>query len=171
MQQLFLIGYMGSGKSTLGKALAAYYSKPFIDLDAWIEQKEGCSLSEIFSTKGEVYFRTKEHEYLQKIINSQSPKIISLGGGTPCYHNNMELLLSASNTQIIYLSATAKFLSKRLYKEKNKRPLISHIESENSMQKFIGKHLFERLSYYQKANLILEVENKTIEALVQSIVS
>ena len=83
----------------------------------------------------------------------------------------MELLLSANNTQIIYLSATVKFLSKRLYKEKNKRPLISHIESESSMQEFIGKHLFERLSYYQKANLILEVENKTIETLVQSIVS
>ena len=93
---------MGSGKSTLGKALAAYYAKPFIDLDAWIEQKEGCSLSEIFSTKGEVYFRTKEHEYLQKIINSQSPKIISLGGGTPA----ITTIWNYSYLQVIPKSST-----------------------------------------------------------------
>ena len=171
MQQLFLVGYMGSGKSTLGKALAQNLSCTFIDLDTWIENREGISVAQLFEEKGELYFRKQEHYHLKELLQDTAPKVVALGGGTPCYHNNMELLQNAANVKTIYLNASASFLAKRLLPEKEKRPLIQHLNSESALMEFVGKHLFERLSFYQKANQSLMVEGKTVGDLVSAVTS
>ena len=171
MQQLFLVGYMGSGKSTLGKALAQNRNCTFIDLDAWIENQEGVSVAQLFEEKGELYFRKQEHYYLKKLLEDLTPKVVALGGGTPCYHNNMELLQNAANVKTIYLNASVSFLAKRLLPEKEQRPLIQHLNSESALMEFIGKHLFERLPFYQKANQSLMIEGKTVVELVNAVTS
>jgi shikimate kinase len=171
MQQLFLVGYMGSGKSTLGKVLAQNLNCPFIDLDAWIEDQEGVSVAQLFKEKGELYFRKQEHHHLKKLLEDPAPKVVALGGGTPCYYNNMELLQKASNVKTVYLNASVSFLAKRLLPEKQQRPLIQHLDSESALREFIGKHLFERLPFYQKASQSLMIEGKTVADLVSAVTS
>ena len=87
-----LMGYMGSGKSTIGKELATLLKYNFLDLDDYISEKENATISDIFKDKGEIYFRKKETEYLKEIINSYNDIVLALGGGTPCYGNNLKIL-------------------------------------------------------------------------------
>src|SRR5690606_31864596 len=100
--KIVLVGYMGSGKTTIGKKLSKIINYEFIDLDAFIEEKENLTINEIFKTKGEIYFRKIEHLYFIDIINQSSNFILSLGGGTPCYANN-HLKLKRSDITSIYL--------------------------------------------------------------------
>ena len=103
---------MGSGKSTLGKALAAAKNVPFVDLDVYIATAEKMSVQDIFATKGEIYFRKKETFYLQEILQREGDCILSLGGGTPCFGNNMELIKAEGNVSS-YLKYLPKSLAKR----------------------------------------------------------
>ncbi|MBJ6368837.1 shikimate kinase [Snuella sedimenti] len=165
-----LIGYMASGKSTLGKELAVKLDYDFIDLDDYIEVKENTSVSNIFKTKGEIYFRTIETKYLKTLIESKSNLILSLGGGTPCYGNNMNVLLNAPYVKSIYLKASIPTLVARLKNEKRKRPLIAHLETDEQLTEFIGKHLFERTQFYTQAQLTLLTDNKDSTTIVNEIV-
>ena len=167
---IFLIGYMASGKTTVGTALAKKLNFRFIDLDHYIENKEDMMVSEIFSLKGEIYFRKLESKYLEELINSDIKTVISLGGGTPCYGNNLQLILDADNTLSIYLKASLNELTKRLLKDKDKRPLIAHLNSEPELLEFVGKHLFERSNYYNQANKTVIVDKKSIEDVVEEII-
>ena len=88
--KIVLLGYMASGKSTIGKQLSKKLSVQFLDLDDYISEKEQMSISEIFDKKGEVYFRLIEHKYLKAVLEKEEDFILSLGGGTPCYANNMK---------------------------------------------------------------------------------
>lgn len=151
----FLLGYMGSGKSTIGKQLSKTLSCKFIDLDVYIEEKENCSISEIFKNKGEIYFRKIENKYLKEVVNETTPSIIALGGGTPCYGNNMEIIKSSKFAKSIYLRVSIPFLVERLFVEKAKRPLITHIETKKELTEFIGKHLFERTAYYSECDITI----------------
>ena len=164
--KIVLLGYMASGKSAIGKLLSLKLNLPFIDLDNYIETCEGISISAIFSTKGEIYFRKKESEYLQELINLKNDCIISLGGGTPCYGNNMDII--TNNSKSIYLSATINTIFERLKSETSQRPLVATIGKEN-LKEYIAKHLFERSPYYSKAEEIISVDNKTIEQIVKEI--
>jgi shikimate kinase len=168
---IFLLGYMASGKTTVGKALADKIGFCFMDLDNYIEDKEAMSISAIFATKGEIYFRKLETRYLKELIGTKEKSVISLGGGTPCYGNNMQLLLNSQNATTIYLKASLKELVKRLMKDKDKRPLIAHIESEDALLEFVGKHLFERSTYYNLASKSIHIDNKTAQEVVEEIVS
>ena len=89
---LVLMGYMGSGKSTIGKKLSEVLMYNFIDLDDYITKRESLSIQDIFETKGEIYFRKKETEYLMEVLWEESNIILSLGGGTPCYGNNLKII-------------------------------------------------------------------------------
>jgi shikimate kinase len=140
--KIVLIGYMSSGKSTIGKHLADKLFLPFIDLDIYIEKKEKKSVSDIFKNKGEIYFRLIEHKYLKEILISDQKVVLSLGGGTPCYADNMNLINTA-NTISFYLQTSIKVLVDRLTKEKDDRPLIASLE-DNKISEFVAKHLFER---------------------------
>ncbi|MGJ5641225.1 shikimate kinase [Formosa sp. S-31] len=170
---IILLGYMGSGKSTLGRKLAESLNIPFIDLDDYIEEKEGLSISELFAQKGEIYFRKKEHEHLKAILENQSDVVLALGGGTPCYANNMELIKTYPKTKSVYFKASIGELVKRLKHERAKRPILSRFESEDDLTEFIGKHLFERVPFYSQADVTLEVSNTTelaiLDALMQAL--
>jgi len=164
---IVLIGYMASGKSTIGRILANKLDYDFIDLDNYIEKKEGQSIVDIFKTKGEIYFRKKEALHLSKIIAVENNFILSLGGGTPCYGNNMNILLDNTNVTSIYLKASIGALIERLENEKSKRPLISHLKTQDELGEFIGKHLFERTQFYSRANFTVVTDNKTQDEIIE----
>lgn len=164
---IVLLGYMGSGKSTIGKLLSSQTGQPFLDLDEYICQKEKRSISEIFAQKGEIYFRKKEHEYLKEVLENKQDMILSLGGGTPCYGNNMELILQY-DTLSVYLKASIQTLTERLLKHKNSRPLIASLEDEQ-VPEFIAKHLFERRFFYEQASQTIVIDHKSAMEIAAAI--
>lgn len=164
--KIVLMGYMASGKSAVGKLLAKGLDFQFVDLDEFIEEKESSTISEIFELKGEIYFRKKEGEYLQELLNSNEKKIISLGGGTPCYGNNIEII--ENNSISFYLKASIYTIYERLIGETAKRPLVATIGKGN-LKEFIAKHLFERDVYYDRANYKISVNDKTIVQIANEI--
>jgi shikimate kinase len=160
--KISLLGYMGSGKSTVARILGAKMNLPALDLDEYITEKEGLSIPEIFASKGEVYFRKMEHFYLGELLNSDDSFVLALGGGTPCYSNNMDMLLEKSRS--IYLKASVNKLFERLVTERRSRPMISTLNDEQ-LTEFIAKHLFERRNFYEQADTIITIEDKTPEAI------
>lgn len=167
---IVLMGYMGSGKSLIGLHLSNNLDYNFVDLDNYIELEEEKSISEIFKTKGEIYFRKKESEYLKKIISEKNNLVLSLGGGTPCYANNLELVLNSDEVNTFYLKTSIPELVKRLWLEKSKRPVISHLKSDDEFTEFIGKHLFERSPYYSQANYVVDTDKKSKDKIVEEII-
>ena len=165
-----LIGYMASGKSTLGGILAKKLSYEFIDLDDYIEKNEKSTISNIFKLKGEIHFRKLETHYLNELLNSKSNLVLSLGGGTPCYSNNMDLVLNAKNVKSFYLKTSIPTLIARLKNEKSKRPLVAHIKTDEMLVEFIGKHLFERSQFYNLANVTLATDKKSAKDIIEELV-
>ncbi|GGE07159.1 shikimate kinase [Psychroflexus salis] len=166
-----LLGYMSSGKSSVGKLLAKQMQYDFIDLDHYISENEGMPISEIFNLKGELYFRKKEKEYLEKILRSSTTTnlVLSLGGGTPCYYNNMRLILEQTGINSVYLKVNIETLLQRLWKEKEHRPLIAHYKDKEGLEEFIRKHLFERQFYYLKAQHVIDVSKLSFNQIVENI--
>ena len=168
--KIVLCGYMGSGKSQVGRLLASKLGLVFFDLDDQIEINQQKSIKKIFSEKGEIFFRKKENEVLKELLNAPENFILSLGGGTPCYADNLEILKNNKEVRLIYLKVELNKLTKRLFNEKEKRPLISGQESRESLNDFIRKHLFERQYYYLQSDIILDVSELSIEETVNSLV-
>jgi len=163
MATIFLTGYMGSGKSTTGKKLAARLQVDFIDLDKLIEAETGLSINRIFAEKGESEFRALEHNALQKIINDNKDVVVACGGGTPCYYGNMELM--NKNGITIYLKMSAESLVSRLIHAKDKRPLLEN-KNEEELKAFITAHLEKREDIYHEAQYIVKGKNLDLEELV-----
>lgn len=168
--KIVLIGYMGSGKTEVGKQLSATLKLPFYDLDTFIEKREGMPISKIFSKKGEIYFRKLETQYLREFLEKKESIVFSLGGGTPCFGDNIVLLNSNPDVLSVFLNANFQTLSERLFSEKEKRPLIAHINSQESLENFIKKHLFERSYYYSQAKYTVKTEGMTFQEVVEKIV-
>lgn len=164
-----LIGYMGAGKSTIGRHLAKILEYTFIDLDDYIEEKEGQTVKEIFENKGEIYFRKAETKWLSEITTHQDNIVLAVGGGTPCYGNNIEMM-NMDNVVSIYLKLPPGYLANRLFNERSGRPLISHLNTIEALTEFVGIHLFERQSYYHKAKLTIAAEHKTVADLAREII-
>lgn len=162
-----LVGYMGSGKSHISKILSEKLNFKLIDLDKEISRRNKLTIPEIFEKKGEIYFRKLERETLEEILASQENVILSLGGGTPVYYNNMEII--NHNSKSVFLRASVGTLSERLLKQKEKRPLISNISDED-LPEFIAKHLFERNEFYNKAQASVITDNKAPEDIVGEII-
>ena len=152
MTRVFLVGYMGVGKTTIGKLLSAELGVEFIDLDKYIENRYRKSIPQLFDMKGEDGFRIIEREMLLEIATFQNV-LISTGGGTPCFFDNMELMNRQGIT--IYVKASEDELSARLLASKNVRPLIRN-KSPEELKEFISQHLAERDVYYSKAKIIYE---------------
>ena len=167
--KIILLGYMGSGKSTIGKALANELNLSFIDLDHTMEKQMGMTISDFFEASGELKFRRLENEVLGNVLAENDRMILSTGGGTPCYGNNLQLMKSAPNAKVFYLKASIKTLTERLLLEKDTRPLIQSIGDEN-LPEFIGKHLFERSNFYLQADHVLDIDQKSVETIVKEIV-
>ena len=162
---------MGSGKTSVGNALTEILPHNFIDLDSAIENNCKLSVSEIFKTKGEIFFRKTEAEVLNTIINGPEPIVLATGGGTPCYGTVMTELINNKNCRTIYLKATLETLTERLWEEREKRPLISHIESKVGLNDFIRKHLFERGYYYNQAKTKIDTDALSPKEIAQKIVA
>lgn len=151
-QQFFLIGYMGSGKTTVGKQLARQLNLQFIDMDSFIENRYRKSISAIFEEKGEAGFREIERKALQEIIDFENI-VISTGGGLPCFFDNMDVMNQSGIT--IYLKASVEELAERLRTGKQKRPLIKDKNPEE-LKDFITLNLEKREEFYNQATFIFE---------------
>lgn len=158
MKKIILVGYMGSGKTTVGRKLNRNLNIDFIDLDEFIEQKEGLKISDIFNQKGEIYFRKQESIWFNHLLNEDKSLIISLGGGTPCYANN-HLRLQDDNVLSFYLKASIDTLVNRL-KQESDRPLLENIDDLNS---FVAQHIFERSYFYNFSKYKIDVNNKDVD--------
>lgn len=168
-KNIILIGYMGCGKSSVGKQLAKSYQMDYIDLDDYIEKKEGNTIKSIFENKGEVYFRKIEAIHLQDCLSSLRNTVLSLGGGTPCFGINMKTIINAKNATSVYLQTSIGELSKRLFTEKDKRPLIAHTTTVDELTEFIAKHVFERSQYYLQSELKVSTDSKSVDEIVDEI--
>ena len=166
--KIILLGYMGSGKTTIGIQLAKKLFLNFTDLDEFIEEKEQKSIKEIFEQKGEIYFRKIEHKYLKQFIKENESYVLSLGGGTPCYAGNLDLILHDKNNLSFYLRGSISTLFKRLTENKFKRPLINDL-SDNQLTEYIAKHLFERSVFYDKATYKISIDDKEVQEIVTEI--
>ena len=166
--KIILLGYMGSGKSTVAKKLARALNLPFIDLDDFIVENEKKSIKEIFESKGEIYFRLQESKYLKILLDDPMDAVLALGGGTPCYANNMENVKKEAES--IYLKGSIANICQRLRSEKQQRPLIASLNDEQ-LTEFVAKHLFERRDFYEQATKTVSIENKSPDELVQELMS
>jgi len=151
--KIFLVGYMGSGKSTLGKQLANRLQFKFVDLDKTIEEKEGHELFDIFNKQGEAYFRGLEKKYLHETTALLEDAVIAVGGGTPCFYDNMSFMNKEGVT--VYLKMDASSLAYRIFNGKGKRPLVDG-KSEADLKVFVKDHLAEREDMYNDASIIVE---------------
>ena len=153
MKRVILIGYMGSGKTTVGKALSKETGMMFYDLDWYIESRMRKSVSQIFAEKGEEGFRKIEYNMLHEVAEFEDV-IISCGGGTPCFFDNMDYLNQQGD--VVYLKASPETLYKHLLMAKVERPLLKGKSTEELIA-YITEHLKEREPFYEKARHILDV--------------
>jgi shikimate kinase len=151
-RKIYLLGFMGSGKTTAGKKLAALMGWSFIDIDNSIEESTGKKIADIFSENGEEYFRKLESEAIRK-FSEKDKVVISTGGGAPCYHNNLDYMLQSGCT--IYLKLTPAQLKSRLIGGTRERPLIKNLK-EKDLLNFIEEKLQLRESYYNRADIITD---------------
>lgn len=154
MTHIFLIGFMGAGKSRLGHLLAARLGCPFIDLDHRLEAAEGRSIREIFASAGEAGFRAAERDCLHS-LQHEMPAVVATGGGTPCFFDNIYWMNAQGRT--IYLRVSPAVLSARLLHEREQRPLLRGIEAAD-LPAFIEKKLCEREQWYSQAQHIIEAD-------------
>jgi shikimate kinase len=148
--RIFLLGFMGSGKSFSGKRLAEKNGMSFIDLDDYIEAKEGRTIREIFKKEGEAYFRKIEKECLHE-MGEREMIVISTGGGTPCFFDNMNWMNESGVT--VFLETSVEVLSNRLFDEMQKRPLLKGF-SKRELKNFIEKKLAERNAFYHQTQIL-----------------
>lgn len=161
--RLFLIGLPGAGKTTLGRALATLYELPFLDLDEEIVRQEQRSIPEIFGTDGEVYFRQREAAVLREVVHRYPQLVLATGGGTPCLHHNLEVLLQEGLT--LYLHVPVEELVRRLLSEIAARPLLSHLPDATALQQQLSETLSRREQFYERAPLRCTGSGCTLEAV------
>ncbi|AZI66438.1 shikimate kinase [Kaistella daneshvariae] len=161
-----LIGYMGCGKSHISKLLSDKLNLKLIDLDKEIITRQNMPIAEIFAKKGEIFFRKQERAILGEVLNTETDCILSVGGGTPAYYDNISLINEKSTS--IYLRTSVKTLTERLLKQKQKRPLIANVPDEQ-LPEFIGQHLFERQQFYNQAKHTVITDHKTPEEICREI--
>ena len=155
VRRIFLIGFMGSGKSYTGQKLARLLDLPFIDLDEYIEQQAGQSISRLFETEGEHAFRKRERDALQEMKHYKAA-VIACGGGTPCFGNNMSWM--NQNGLTVYLKAPVELLLRRLERETAHRPLLEGLDREE-LRQFIRQRLRQRAPYYEQASVVFEQQS------------
>jgi shikimate kinase len=165
IRRVYVIGFMGSGKSTACRKIASALGWQFIDLDREIELKEGKSVNDIFSSSGEAYFRDLEEKTLFN-LNTSSHSIISTGGGTPCYRDNMDFMIRTG--LVVYIRMTPSQLRSRLEGDSASRPLIKDLKGTELLQYISGK-LAEREKYYLRAAIKVDGLDLDIKALCDQI--
>ena len=161
MKPIFLIGYMGAGKTAVGRALARRYGLEHIDLDWRIEQRFREKISDMFVTIGEEGFRSRERNMLQEVM-AMEDVVVSVGGGTPCFFDNMEQMNAAGQT--IYLQCSVEVLVERIMRSQSKRPIVAN-KTEEELKAFVAKHLAEREAFYMQAQEVWNGEELDLNRL------
>jgi shikimate kinase len=164
---IYIMGFMGSGKTTAGKKLASLLGWSFIDLDKRIEEYAGKTIPEIFSQSGEDYFRIIETQLLRN-LKMCTKTVISTGGGTPCYIDNMDYMIETGLT--IYLKLTPAELKGRLSHSKGKRPLIKDLD-QNELTSFIKEKLAVREKWYERSEITMDGIDFDINLLISHVKS
>jgi shikimate kinase len=162
---IYLIGFMGSGKSTLGRVLARMLDYSFIDLDHYIEQQERTTIPEIFAQKGEEAFRELERLAIHETAN-KGQTVVATGGGAPCFFDNMAFMNQHGIT--VYLHITPENLTRRLASAKTHRPLLAD-KTDAELYAFIQNKLAERKPYYQKAAIVADTDTLSPEETAHKI--
>lgn len=150
---LFLTGFSGCGKSTAGRRLAERLGYSFVDLDAAIVAREGRSINEIFTQSGEEEFRRLESAELENIIASTENTIVATGGGTPCFRDNMELMLAAGT--VVYFRMSPENLALRLQHGRERRPKLAAI-NDAELTEYIAQSLAGREPYYMRSGVVID---------------
>lgn len=163
MTRIILVGFMGAGKSKLGKKLARKLDVPFFDTDALIEQREKVTIGQLFKSKGEPYFREMEKQVIQEMA-SEDDFVLSVGGGLPCFGDLMNELNDLGTT--IYLKHSSGILHQRLNNNKQNRPLILNL-SDEELRAYIEHKLNEREVVYMKSKLILNTGEQSIDEIIR----
>jgi len=148
---VFLTGFMGSGKTTVGKKLATRLGYTFIDMDQFIEQTHNQTITEIFTQQGESAFREMEHQAL-KVLSEKENSVIATGGGAPCYFNNMETMNKAGQT--VYLKISPRVFASRVYNPKTERPLLKG-KSHDELEIYAAEMLNKRAPFYEMAKITI----------------
>ena len=159
---IYLIGYMGSGKTTLGQVLAKAMSLPWIDMDDEFVKRHDMSISQHFHQFGEPSFRNFEHQLLVE-ISTIKHAVVSTGGGNPCFHGNMDIMKQSGIT--VYLQTAPEVLLQRIELSESKRPLIAGIKDGNTLQR-LTQHLQSRESYYASAQIKVDSSQTDIPSLI-----
>jgi shikimate kinase len=162
---IFLIGYMGSGKSAVGRELAARLGRPFTDSDHWIESRTGKSIGTIFGEDGEQVFRLLERRFVKQLPEDVS-EVISCGGGLPCYNNLIDELKEKG--KVVYLQASVPTLIEHLKNERERRPLLKDVP-EAALAQTIADRLEERDLIYRMAHTMIATDGKNVEEIVKEI--
>jgi len=163
--RIFLIGFMGSGKSTIGRKLANEVGYGFVDMDSLISQYSGMTIPGIFSEHGEALFRKWERDTLKEIIRQENI-VVATGGGAPCHHKNMDVMNSSGLT--IYLRLTPEAIRERLMRSKTERPLVKG-KSDSELFDFIKELLGQREQYYLQSKIVTDGMNLKINELAEVI--
>lgn len=154
--RIFLIGFMGSGKTHWGRQVAQRLNISFYDLDEVIVAAEKRSITDIFGESGEEYFRSTEKETLERLVDENANMVVSCGGGTPCFYNNIEFMKKYGC--VVWLNTSVDVLMHRLMKERVQRPLLKDIKDED-LKHYIIRKLNERRMYYEQADVIIDKED------------
>ena len=154
--RIFLIGFMGSGKTHWGKQVAHLLQLPFYDLDEVVSSGEDKNIPEIFAALGEEYFRSREKEALEKLVDENDSMVLSCGGGTPCFFNNIDFMKKYGT--VVWLNTNVDVLLRRLLKEKQQRPLLRNI-NDDDLKHYIIRKLNERRMYYEQADVVIDKED------------
>jgi shikimate kinase len=164
--KIFLIGFMGSGKTYWGHLISQKLSIPFFDMDEQVVSHEGRSIVEIFAENGEEYFRLLEKDVLHIITESHDKLVMACGGGSPCYFNNIDYMNQTGTT--VWINTPIETLFQRLINEKESRPLIKGLTNDQ-LKGYIIKKFADRKIYYEQADVIVDEEPVQLDKLLEKI--
>ena len=167
--KLFLIGYMGCGKSSLGRKIAKRGGMRFVDMDSMIEEREGASVSDIFHYQGETYFREKERGLIEELATEQDDVVVSTGGGVPTWQDNMARMNEIG--ECVYLRRTAEQIASRLSPHgRQKRPKLRGL-NDDELVAFMTANMAEREPFYAQAKHCVDCVSLSDEELIEKILA